>query len=1007
MCFRHYLHVLLTVLVLTGFVCAQSGTVIKTIPAPNYPYGLAYDGQYLWVGTSYANNTVLHKVDPADGSVVATIPAPNATGFFTIKALAYDGTNLWVFNDLPSASHPDKFYKIDPADGTILKTIDSPENNYIGGMTYSEDHIWYTQYFASNNDGKDVIIKMDTTGVPVDTIVSVGEQPMGIIYDGGFYWCAEDTGFGATRQEIYQYDGSTGLYTGTFIRNPTASPRDAAWDGSTMWLVSYNTTNSILYQIDLGGSGTPMLNLPVTDLQFALTEIGQTRTNILNVINDGSAPLEIDTITSSNAAFSIDGLTFPLTIDAGNSVALAVDFTPAAFGVASGILTLQTNDPLQPTAIVSLNGKGLYSDPTIFTAVTSHDYGDVWVGEEGSGIWHFDVVNQGIQNLSISGASTNDQIFKLVAPAPPLSVAPDDTVEFAVRFTPPMAQSYQGTLTIVSNDPQQGSLQITLQGNGLAGPFDIGYRFWNYQIPDNPATSFNEHRVLGLKSIPDVNDDGWDDVVVASRNYWTICFSGGSSGPAEELWRFSSYFTNFSAGGIGGTNELPPQQRALAIAEDLNGDGNFDVVIGTGGGNEHVYALDGTNGGIIWEYGTNAPDSFGLGDFSSVSVETDYNNDGVKDVLAAASASASGGLDGRRTVYCFDGTNGNIIWQYFTGAFTREANVVGDLNGNGSEDIIIVTGEGLQNSDVAVAVDPAGPTGPTPIWSFPLTRDDGGGKTVEILQIPGETPDILAGQFFDRVWRIDGETGTEVWEFNLNSLSAIHHLTLVPDQNGDGIEEIGVSNFTSTYFLLSGADGSIVWQKTLGGASWSAEVVYQSDGTLPRIAVASRSDQLYYLDALDGSVWLQQALGSGTTQGATLVYSMPDLDNNLTNDIIVASDGGQVYAVSSGEYNIVDGIFDNGVIPQEFRLLQNYPNPFNPSTTIQFELPSASVVTLEIYDVMGRHVETPYRASLPMGTHKYVWNATDANGHPVVSGIYFYRLQAGDHVATRKMILMR
>ena len=106
----------------------------------------------------------------------------------------------------------------------------------------------------------------------------------------------------------------------------------------------------------------------------------------------------------------------------------------------------------------------------------------------------------------------------------------------------------------------------------------------------------------------------------------------------------------------------------MAIANDLNGDGHSDVVIGTGGGNEHVYALNGTDGSIIWEYGTNAVDSFGLGDFTSVSVEADYNNDGVFDVVAAASASGAGGLSGRRMVYCFNGTNGAIIWQYFTGA---------------------------------------------------------------------------------------------------------------------------------------------------------------------------------------------------------------------------------------------------------------------------------------------------------------------------------------------------
>lgn len=93
--------------------------------------------------------------------------------------------------------------------------------------------------------------------------------------------------------------------------------------------------------------------------------------------------------------------------------------------------------------------------------------------------------------------------------------------------------------------------------------------------------------------------------------------------------------------------------------------------------------------------------------------------------------------------------------------------------------------------------------------------------------------------------------------------------------------------------------------------------------------------------------------------------------------------------------------------PESFRLMQNYPNPFNPSTTIEFQLPLAAAVTLDIYDNIGRYVTTPYRASLPGGHHKYIWDATDTNGNPVSSGIYYYRLRSGDFVLTRKMLLAR
>jgi hypothetical protein len=89
-------------------------------------------------------------------------------------------------------------------------------------------------------------------------------------------------------------------------------------------------------------------------------------------------------------------------------------------------------------------------------------------------------------------------------------------------------------------------------------------------------------------------------------------------------------------------------------------------------------------------------------------------------------------------------------------------------------------------------------------------------------------------------------------------------------------------------------------------------------------------------------------------------------------------------------------------IPCGFSIFQNCPNPFNPSTTIKFNLPKASDVTIDIYDILGRKVETIVEHEQPAGIHQLVWNA---NGFS--SGIYFYRIQAGKFVETRKMMLIK
>jgi len=94
--------------------------------------------------------------------------------------------------------------------------------------------------------------------------------------------------------------------------------------------------------------------------------------------------------------------------------------------------------------------------------------------------------------------------------------------------------------------------------------------------------------------------------------------------------------------------------------------------------------------------------------------------------------------------------------------------------------------------------------------------------------------------------------------------------------------------------------------------------------------------------------------------------------------------------------------------PAAFSLAQNHPNPFNPETEIRFGLPSAAQVTLRIYDASGRRVASLLeKAPLPAGYHTATWRGRDSADRAVPSGVYFYRLDAGDFSETRKMILLK
>ncbi|HFE65576.1 MAG TPA: T9SS type A sorting domain-containing protein, partial [Caldithrix sp.] len=90
-----------------------------------------------------------------------------------------------------------------------------------------------------------------------------------------------------------------------------------------------------------------------------------------------------------------------------------------------------------------------------------------------------------------------------------------------------------------------------------------------------------------------------------------------------------------------------------------------------------------------------------------------------------------------------------------------------------------------------------------------------------------------------------------------------------------------------------------------------------------------------------------------------------------------------------------------GEFPEQFVLYQNYPNPFNPTTTIAFSLPGRSDVSLKIFDLSGKEVETLLKKQLPAGRYSVDWDASR-----FASGIYFCRLKSAQNVSVRKLLLI-
>ena len=105
---------------------------------------------------------------------------------------------------------------------------------------------------------------------------------------------------------------------------------------------------------------------------------------------------------------------------------------------------------------------------------------------------------------------------------------------------------------------------------------------------------------------------------------------------------------------------------------------------------------------------------------------------------------------------------------------------------------------------------------------------------------------------------------------------------------------------------------------------------------------------------------------------------------------------------------IQSGVANKSNLPREFALMNNYPNPFNPSTTIAYQLKSNLNVKLNVYNALGQHIRTLVNdVKQQSGQHKIQWNGLNDAGQQVASGVYFYRLEAGNNVQTMKMIMMK
>ena len=365
------------------------------------------------------------------------------------------------------------------------------------------------------------------------------------------------------------------------------------------------------------------------------------------------------------------------------------------------------------------------------------------------------------------------------------------------------------------------------------------------------------------------------------------------------------------------------------------------------------------------------------------------------EVLALHSAYLSANLTGDRYAI----TNAAYYWKLAEGSGTSATIVENPNIANGT-----IYGATWNTSPVIAAVS-----------DVTINEDENTTITLSATDAEGEA--ITYGAVID----------TNAVTFSISSST----LTLTPNANWNGIANFRLfasdgSSWNSTSFKLtvapvndtptafewvsSASDTINITQSNLADTytlEWDASIdidgdvinylIYAKIGLYPTEEVEEITDTAFELVYEE---ILEQVFEGSPVNGATVRFNVKATDGIDTVD--VTGDSRVIY-VNRYDYLSVE----SEGIPTEFALHENYPNPFNPSTTLRFDLPEVSNITLTIFNMLGQKIRTYDMQSAAAGYHTLKWNATNDYGDPVGAGVYLYQLQSKDFVKTRKMVLLK